>query len=154
MHRHRNIQLLQCLGVVFNTLWQAGCSKHCKTVAGGEDTKKTRAETQVPVLYWVHEISNDTCLKCWNITFNKGSIHERVCLQNPCLLISVQGFFNALQAFLTFVASESYSCTHNLHLKASSPLRVFLRNGNLSPHPEVWFLNGVQLDDFSWMGVF
>lgn len=44
MHRHRNIQLLHCLGVVFNTLWQAGCTKHCKTVAGGWRYKKNHVQ--------------------------------------------------------------------------------------------------------------
>lgn len=123
---------------------QQGLQNSCQ----GQRCKKSNAEAQV--LYWVHVFSTDTCLTCWNIAFNKRSTHETACLQSPCLLISIHVF---IQAFLIFVTAESYSCTHNLHLKVSSPLRV-LRNGNLSPLPEVGFLNGVQWDDFSRMGVF
>lgn len=142
-----NTEVLQCLAAVFNPLGS-------KAAGDGKEIQKSHTETQMPVLYCVH-VSNRCLSEMLKYPFNTDSLQERACLQNP---FTDEHFFfvifKVLQAFLTFVPSESYSCTPNLHLKASSPLRAFLRNGNLSPHPEVWFLNGVQADDFSWMGVF
>lgn len=96
MHWLRNIQLLQGLGAIFNTLSQGGCMKHHKTETVARRRERhththttKQAETQELVLCRV-QVINTTCLKCWNITFNKGSIPERVCLQTLCLLISVQ----------------------------------------------------------------
>lgn len=146
-HKHWGAVIFVCC---FQCPQQEGCRWWCG------DTKKNPTQKYKFLSFTGFMWLTHTCLKCWNITFNKDNIHERACLQNPCLPIRIpfSVVFKVLQAFLTFVPSESYSCTPNLHLKASSPLRAILRNGNLSPHPEVWFLNGVQADDFSWMGVF
>lgn len=142
--------------VMFGCCFQSPWQKGCRWWHG--ETKKPHTETEMPVFYCAHVSKTDACLTCWSIPFNRVSMKE-LAFRIPAYWLAFFFFccfllYKVLQAFLTFVPSESYSCSPNLHLKASSPLRAFLRNGNLSPHPEGWFLNGVQADDFSWMGVF
>lgn len=75
----------------------------------------------------------------WNAEiFDKSSIPEWFCLHSRCLFINVP--FLSCIAGIFDICSMQKLVALSLHLKASSPLRGFLRKSNLSPHTEVFWL--------------
>lgn len=109
---------------MFGSCFQSPRQEGCRWWHG--DTNKHHTETQMPVLYWVHVSNTDACLKRRNITSNKDSIHERACLQNPCLLISI--------SFFLFLKCCRHSW-HLCHLKITAALPAFTWR-----HPHHWEL--------------
>lgn len=111
-------------GCCFQSPWQEGCRWW-----HGE-TKKPHTETEMPVFYCAPVSKTDACLTCWSIPFNKESIHERACLQNPCLLISILFFF--VVVFFLKCCRHSW---HLCHLKVTAALPIFTWR-----HPHHWEL--------------
>lgn len=111
MHWLRNIQLLQGLGAIFNTLSQGGCMKHHKTETVVRQREKHTYTPQNRQKYeslccvrfkWL-------VLLAWNAEISP--LIKAASLREFVFRVSVYwlafNFFHALQAFLTFAVSES-----------------------------------------------